>query len=134
MAAAATLGVLIGFGSVRGAALRPLNGIAHTVFGTRAYLMHGFDPAVTLAALVIHVASVVAWGVIFALLAGRLRGARLIAAALLYAAAVALVDRLLVPPTLVPGFNQALTHGEIATIYVILAVSLAAGSRLRAGD
>ncbi|MBX6333233.1 MAG: hypothetical protein IRY91_15415, partial [Gemmatimonadaceae bacterium] len=45
-----------------------------------------------------------------------------------------LVDRLLVPPALIPGFTQSLTRGEIATIYVTLAVSLAAGSRLCAGD
>ncbi|HEX6533549.1 MAG TPA: hypothetical protein VF041_03075 [Gemmatimonadaceae bacterium] len=132
IAAAATLGTLLGFGRVRGAALQPLNAIAHMTFGTRAYLMDGFDPAITLLALLVHIASVLLWAVIFALLAGRLRGWRLVVSALLFGGIAWVTDHALVPDALSPGFEQVLGPVEVGVVYVVLALSLAAGIRLAA--
>jgi hypothetical protein len=129
---AATLGVLIGFGRSRGASLQPLNSIAHSLFGTRALLMQGFDWLVTPAALLLHLAALVAWAVLFALLAGRLRGVPLLAAAGAYALVVWLVNRIALPSGLVTGFVRVLSPWEIGAIYLVLALALAAGLRLGA--
>ena len=55
VAAAATAGVLLGFGIARGAAMRPLNSVAHILIGSRAYYMVGLDWFVTPLALLTHV-------------------------------------------------------------------------------
>lgn len=127
IAAAATLGTLLGFGRARGAMLRPLNAVAHMVYGTRAFLMDELYAPITLTALALHVASVLLWGIVFALVAGRLRGARLVLAALLFSAFAWATDRFLVPSALAPGFDQVLSPLEVATVYLVLALSLAIG-------
>ncbi|HEU4643373.1 MAG TPA: hypothetical protein VFS44_13035 [Gemmatimonadaceae bacterium] len=132
VAAAATLGTLLGFGWVRGAALRPLNSIAHMLFGTRAFVMEGFDFAVTTAALLVHILSILVWAVIFALLAGRLRGWRLLVSAIVFAGIAWITDHYLVPAMLTPGFERLLSPAEVGTLYFVLALSLAAGTRIAA--
>lgn len=134
IAAAATLGTLLGFGRARGATLRPLNAVAHMVYGTRAFLMDELYAPITLTALVLHVASVLLWGIAFALLAGRLRGIRLLIAALLFSGFAWVTDRFLVPAALAPGFEQVLSPLELATVYLVLALSLAAGVRAAARE
>jgi hypothetical protein len=133
IAAAATLGALVGFGQARGAPLKPLNTIAHMVFGTRAYYMTGFDWGVTPVALALHVAALVALAVIFALLAGRLRGARLLLTALVYSGLVFLVNRYVAPPRMMPGIETSLSSPELGVIYLVLALSLALGVRMERG-
>ncbi|HEU4566300.1 MAG TPA: hypothetical protein VFS05_16675 [Gemmatimonadaceae bacterium] len=135
--AAATAGALIGFGVARGAAWRPINTIAHLVIGYRAEITDGFDPLVTLLGLGVHVASLVAWGVLFSLLAARLRGVRLLLAALLFAAGAFALDHLLLPVRLKPGFELVLSWPELVALYAVLALALAAGlatSRGARGD
>jgi hypothetical protein len=129
VAAAATAGVLVGFGVARREPLRMLNAVAHMVIGTRAYYTVGFDALATPLALALHALSVVLWGVLFAALAGRLRGARLAAAAALLAAAAFLIDYHLVPERFRPGFETLLTTGELAALYAALGASLVAGLR-----
>ena len=89
--------------------------------------MDGFDAAVTLMALGVHVLSILVWGVLFAVVAARLRGTRLLVAAALFTAAVFVADYYLVPPHLRPGFEAVLSRGEVAAVYVLLALSLAVG-------
>lgn len=129
---AATLGVLIGFGRSRGAVVQPLNAMAHVIFGTRALLMQGFDWLVTPTALALHLATLIAWGVIFALIAGRFRGLPLLAAAGAFALLVWLVNRVVFPSALAPAFAQLLSPWEIGALYLVLALALAAGVRLGA--
>ena len=130
VAAAATIGVLIGFGIVRGAPLLPLNSIAHTAFGTRAYLMQGFDPVLTSVAVTVHLLSIVLWGIIFALVAARLRGAALLVGSLVLALLAYVVDQRLVSERLKPGFEKALSAPELIVVYFVLALSLAVGLHL----
>jgi hypothetical protein len=127
VAAAATIGVLIGFGIVRGAPLLPLNSIAHTAFGTRAYLIQGFDPVLTSVAVIFHVLSVVLWAIVFALVAARLRGLALLVASLVLALVAYVVDQHLVTERLRPGFEEALSTPELTLVYLVLALSLALG-------
>ena len=129
---AATLGVLVGFGRSRGASLQPLNAIAHVFFGPRALLMQGFDWIVTPAALLLHLAALAAWGVLFALLAGRLRGLRLLVAAIAYVLLLWLVNRAVLPSTLSVGLAQLLSPWELGAFYLVLAIALAVGIRLGA--
>ena len=130
---AATLGVLVGFGRSRGAALQPLNSIAHAFFGTRALLMEGFDWAITPAALLLHLAVLVAFGVIFSLLAAGLRGWRLVGAAIAYALVIWLVNRLMLPTMYASGLAQLLSPWEMVVFHLIMALALALGVRLGVG-
>lgn len=130
VAAASTTGVLIGFGIARGTPLLPLNSVAHMAFGTRAYLTEGFDVAVTSVALLLHFLSIALWGVIFALVAARLRGTTLIAASLLFGLAASLIDYFVAPERLRPGFERALSTPELAVVYVVLALSMPLGLHL----
>ena len=124
MAAAATAGALIALGRVHGAALRPLNSVAHIVTGSRAYYMEGFG-GITVVALIVHTISVIAWGIVFAIGTRRLRGATLYAPALAFAAATWVFDFRVVPDRLKPGFESGLNNAEIGFVYFILGVSLA---------
>ncbi|MEP6690737.1 MAG: hypothetical protein ABJD07_06235 [Gemmatimonadaceae bacterium] len=130
VAAAATGGALIGFGRARGSAFRPLNAIAHAVLGSRAFLFDAFDPLVTTLGVVVHLVSLLLWGLLFAALVQRLRGWALAAAGLLFAWAAYAIDYGLVPERLRPGFETALLPREIGVVYVVLALSLAAGVKL----
>ena len=130
---AATLGVLVGFGRARSAALQPLNSIAHPFFGTRALIMQGFDWAITPLALLLHLVVLVALGVIFAIFAARLRGVRLFGAALAYALVIWLVNRLMLPTVLSAGLAQLLSSWEMAVYYLVMALALALGVRLGIG-
>ncbi|HUO51845.1 MAG TPA: hypothetical protein VMT93_04960 [Gemmatimonadaceae bacterium] len=125
VAAAATAGVLIGLGSAHGAALRPLNSVAHILIGSRAYYMEGADLLVTPLALLTHTASVMLWGVLLALATGRLTGPRLYGAALVFAGLTWIVDFRIVPDRLRPGFESGLSPVEVSLVYIVLAVSLA---------
>jgi hypothetical protein len=130
---AATLGVLVGFGRSRGAALQPINSIAHPFFGTRALLMQGFDWVVTPLALLLHLVVLAVLGVIFAAFAARLRGLRLFGAAVAYALVIWLVNRLMLPTMLSAGLAQLLSPWEMVVYYLVMAVALALGVRLGIG-
>lgn len=129
LAAAATAGVLVGFGMARGAAAAPLNAIAHLAVGERAHFITASDPAVTVLGLVLLLGWLLLAGVLFALLFGWLRGAALWLAAFGFTAALALVDLALVPERFRPGFERALVPAEVVVVYLVLAAALALGAR-----
>jgi len=127
VAAAATLGVLVGFGAAQGAWLQPLNAVAHLVVGSRAFVMDEFDPAVTTIALAIHVVSIVLWATLFTVVADRLRGWWVAVAAAVLAGAAYLVDQRLTPAHLAPGFERTLSTPETIAVYVVFAAALVVG-------
>jgi hypothetical protein len=127
IAGAATAGTLMGFGHARGAALQPLNAVAHMFAGSRAFMTTGFQPAITGGAVLIHFLSTIVWGVLLAYVAAPL-GTRGRALAPFGVSAVAyLVDRFVAPNGLRPGFEELLSSGETTFVYVVLAAALAAG-------
>ncbi|MGI8497774.1 MAG: hypothetical protein ACR2OG_09370 [Gemmatimonadaceae bacterium] len=130
-AAAATLGVLVGFGRARRAGARPVNAIAHTLLGARAFEVPNIDAVVTIFALTLHVASLLAWGVLFALLAGTLKGRRLAAAAAAFVISIAVIDLALLPERLRPGFERVLSRPELILLYAVLAAALGVAMALR---
>lgn len=127
IAAAATAGALVALGRAHGAALRPLNSVAHVVAGSRAYYMEGLHWWITPLAILVHLASIIAWGLVFAFLARALRGGSLYGAALAFAFATWVVDYRIAPDRLRPGFESGLSGLEIAVVYLVLGVSLAWG-------
>jgi hypothetical protein len=124
IAAAATAGALIAFGRAHGAALRPLNSVAHIVTGSRAYYMERFG-GITVVALLVHSASVIVWGIAFSAVSRKVRGAALYALAIAFAAATWIFDYRIVPDRLKPGFESGLSGAEISLVYLVLGVSLA---------
>ncbi|MGQ0712479.1 MAG: hypothetical protein ACT4PJ_01975 [Gemmatimonadaceae bacterium] len=135
VAAAATAGALVGFGWARGNPLQPLNAIAHVLVGSRAFYVQDPHLLITTAAVLVHLVALALSGVAFAWAFGRWRGARLWVAALAFAALVALVDFILLPERLSPGFESVLSRSEVIVVYAIMALALAAGvSRLHVGE
>jgi hypothetical protein len=129
MAAAATAGALVGFGVREGApgasfltAGRLLLGVAPT---------EGGDAQVAAAAVGVlaHAATCVVWGLLFGLVAARLRGLRLIAAALVFAAAVYGI-REYVPALLRVGYGSRAFPPQLVLLHAALALALAAGIRI----
>jgi hypothetical protein len=125
VAAAATAGALVGFGWVRGAPLQPVNTIAHVVLGSRAFYIGEAHPLVTPVGILVHTLSLIVWGMLFSLAAGRQRGTWLWVGAVAFAVVVAVVDFLVLPARLAPGFETVLTRGEIIVIYALMGATIA---------
>src|SRR5687767_2216234 len=92
--AAAVAGALVGLGARGGAPARPFNSLAAPVLGARALTAWDAQPRVTLIAGLTLVAAALVWALLFSLVAGALRGVRLMVVALAFglcaSAAVAL--------------------------------------------
>lgn len=136
IAAAATGGALLGLGRARGATVTLLNDAAHIFIGERARLVESPHLLVTSLAMLVHLGSLLLWGVLFTLAAASLRGWRLALAAIAFAGAMLAADVLLLPESLRPGFETAMTLPELILLYAIVAASLAVGvaaTRRRSG-
>jgi hypothetical protein len=132
VAAAATAGALVGFGWARGAPLQPLNSVAHLLVGSRAFYVTGAQAVVTSAGVLVHVLSTVAWGLLFSLAVTRAPRGWVWAAALVFAAIVAVIDFAVLPPRFAPGFETILTRAEVGAVFGVMAAAMAvAASRLR---
>lgn len=132
-AAAATAGVLIGFGFARGAPWRLINSDAAIVFGNNARLHDDFNTTVTVTGLVVHVLSVLLWGLLFAIATRRVRVLWLALTGMLFASAVYVIDIVLLPGRLAPGFENALSTPELIVVFATLGFSLAAGAAMARG-
>lgn len=134
VAAAATAGALVGFGWVRGMPLQPLNAVGHIVVGSRAFQVTTAHPLVTSAGILVHVISLVAWGIVLSLILRQARGAFTWAIAVAFAAAVAVIDLVVLPTRLSPGFETVLTPREVVVVYAVMGVAMAwVADRLRTG-
>lgn len=123
--AAAVTGVLLGLGRAHGATFRPVNAVAHVVIGSRALFFDRFYPSVTLLGVVILVVAMLVWGVIFALVATRARGGKLVLLAVALTLFIYLMNAGVLPPRLRPGFELMLSTAELAAVYIATALSLA---------
>ena len=130
-AAAATAGAIVGFardGAREAAAPFVTNG--RMLLGVAA----GDSAAVQVAAFVggaaLHVALVVGWALLFALVAGAQRGVRLLAAALLFGAAAWGASERVLPPLLRLGHGVRAFPLQVALLYAVLSLGLALGMRI----
>ena len=126
VAAGAVAGALTGFG-VRGSG-------AASVFAAAGRGALGAGPgasqgAALAAGVVLQLLSPLAWGVVFALLAGRLSGPRLWGAALAFAALL-FVTRERVPLLLQIGHGPAVAPPQLALLHIALALALVLGIRI----
>lgn len=84
---------------------------------------------VTITGIALHVAFTIGWGVLFAVVAARVRGWWLLVAS----AAVALVAWMVASGLLLrqagPGAAEVLGPGQLAGLHLVLAVALAIGMR-----
>lgn len=135
LGAAASAGALVGFGVRRGAPGTLLSAAGERLRGVPAFVApdRAFGASAFLG-LAHHLVAAVAWGLVFAALAGRLRGARLAAVALVVATIAVSVDRVLPAP-----FSLAVGVASVpqrVVLAVVLAAALATGMRLaqRQGD
>lgn len=128
VAAAALMGLLIGFGHRAGTTWRPINAAAHTILGARADGVWDFDLGVTPTGVAVVLVVSVAAGLVVARIASPFRTMQVVLAA----AGVSLAGYLLhlhVAARTAGGLAALLAIGELRALYVTLAVSLAAGMR-----
>jgi hypothetical protein len=130
LAAAATAGALLGFGIRHGTPARPFNAVASLLLGDRADPIWGFHPVVTVVGVIVNVALTLGWGVLFARLAGGLRGPRLAVAAVGIAAAALAVDVLLIGRLLGAHVSEVLAPAQVIALHIVLGVALGVGMRL----
>jgi hypothetical protein len=129
IAAAATGGVVAGFGVRDGSMAEPFAALGRLLLGIAATEGAGRQLAATAAGLFVHAAVATAWGALFALVAARLRGWRLVLAAGSFSAAAAIASTAL-PELLRLGYGARALPPQLALLYTVLALSLVAGMRL----
>ncbi len=130
LAAAATAGALLGFGLQQGTPARPFNAIASFLLGDRAHGIWGFHLVVTVVGVIVLVAVTLGWGVLFARLAGGMRGLRLAGTALVVAAAALIVNVLIATRLRGAYVSDVLAPAQVVALHLVLGVALAAGMRL----
>lgn len=134
LAAAATAGAVLGFGLRAGTPVRGFNAIASLALSDRAEGVWGWDSTVTPAGIMMLVAMMMGWGVLFSLLAIRMRGWRLAALAAAMGLAVWLVTTAIVLRRAAPEVVEVLGTGQVAGLHVVLAVALGVGMRFARSD
>jgi len=130
IAAAATAGAIAGVGPGRDGALAPFRTLGRLALGVTQNASGSAQSAAVVAGLVLHGAVAVAWGVVFVLVAGGLRGVRRLGAAALFALFVYALDAGLLPPLLRLGHGARAFPSQSAFLHLVLAVALAAGTWL----
>ena len=121
VAAAATIGAVIGLGLRHGLALRPMNALGFDLAS---------DPATTMVGLAVVAIAVVVLGVCFTLVAAPLRGVGLLLTATAFAAMGWAVCAYVVPSILTLGSGAVLGTAQRVFVCGMLALALVAGMRL----
>jgi hypothetical protein len=128
VAAAATIGAVIGLGLRHGLALRPF-----TTAGRALLEKLGLSAAPTLTALTglaMVVCAIVVLGVCFTVVAASLRGVRLLGAAVLFGAIGWAVSVFVVPSILALSSGIVLGNAQRVFVFGMLSAALVAGIRL----
>jgi hypothetical protein len=128
LAGAATAGAIVGLGYRHEYATPPFEILGRAVAGTAGTLLASSSLALVVG-LVAHFTLMGLWGVGFALLAGRLRGVRLVAAAVVFSAFVGALSATVAPLALGGGATATLTVPQTVFYLALLAISLSAGTR-----
>jgi hypothetical protein len=135
VAATASGWVMVGRGRRdAGRAAAAVNAPSHWVWGDEAIRRDGVDLRHTGLGTVVHWASSVLWGSVFAALrAARRRptAANAMADAAAVTAVAACVDLRVVPHRFTPGFERRLTGGSLCAVYAAFAAGLAIAERAK---
>jgi hypothetical protein len=128
VAAATTIGAVIGLGLRHGLALRPF-----VTAGGALLEKLGLSTTPALTAIVgiaMVVCAIIVLGVCFTVVAASLRGLRLLGAAIAFGAVAWAVSAFVVPSILALSSGTVLGDAQRVFIFVLLALSLAVGMRL----
>lgn len=128
VAAATTIGAVIGLGLRHGLAMRPFSSTGRGVLEKL-----GVTPAPAtsvIAGIAIVMCAVIVLGVCFTVVAAALRGIRLLVVALVFGAVAWGVTGLVVPSILALSSGAVLGDGQRVFIFVLLALALVVGMRL----
>lgn len=119
-----------------GAAVAPINAVSHIAWGDQAARQERASLTYTATGLALNTAAVTSWAALQELTFGRRFRRPECAAALLEGVAISalayVVDYHVVPARLTPGFEKRLSNRSLLGVYAVLALSLAAGARMRA--
>lgn len=129
VAAAATIGAVIGLGLRHGLALRPFLTAGRALL-ERLGLEAARTGMATLAGVALVVAAIILLGVCFTFVAAPLRGLPLFTTALLFGVIAWVVSAYVVPSILVLSGGTVLGTAQRVFVCALLAVGLAAGMRL----
>jgi hypothetical protein len=130
LVAAATAGVLFGFGVRSGDLFLRFNLTATPLLGRRAFAANGFDVLVTPVGLLVHVGWALLTGLLFSLLLERLRGVPSTVVAIGVAAMVMLLQGTITPWIGGSGPVQPLAIAQRIMVALTIALALAVGMRL----
>lgn len=112
-------------------ALSPINAVSHIVWGDEAFARREPSLKYTYTGLALNSGACISWALVLELLFGRF-ARRSTASALASGAAVSalayVTDFHVVPARLTPGFEKHLSRQSLLVVYIILALSLAAGT------
>lgn len=137
LATVATTAALLLAGDREGSRVAPLNAVSHIAFGDDAYEHEEPSLKHTTAGFTLNALATASWALVHEALFG-LRGRSSIPAALATGAAVSAlayaVDYHAVPERLKPGFEKKVSRPALTGLYVVLALSLAAGALLRENE
>jgi hypothetical protein len=118
-----------------GSAWAPLNAPSHWLFGRRALRQDAPSLRYSATGILTHHLSAIFWALFYEALLQRRRHraasvARRLGDAALVSAGAAVVDLLLVPQRLTPGFEHRLSRRSLAGVYGAFGIGLAVGSLL----
>jgi hypothetical protein len=128
VAAAATIGAVIGLGLRHGLALRPFASTGRALL-TMLGVASSSGTSVVVGIAVVTCAIIVL-GVCFTVVAAALRGVRLLIVGLAFGALAWMVDSFVVPSNLTLASGAVLGSAQRAFIFALLALSLVVGMRL----
>jgi len=134
VAAAITIGAIIGLGLRHGLATRPFMTAGYGVLETLGVRAASRGAAPIAVGLVAVAAAIIVLGVCFTFVAASLRGLRLFLVALLFAASAWAVYVYIVPSVLVLSDGIELGTAQRVFLFTLLALGLAAGMRLARPD
>jgi hypothetical protein len=129
VAAAATIGAVIGLGLRHGLALRPFMSTGHSLMDAFGFDVAS-DPATTMVGLAAVAIAVVVLGICFTLVAAPLRGVGLLLTATAFAALGWAVCAYVVPSVLTLRSGAVLGTAQRVFVCGMLALALVAGMRL----
>jgi hypothetical protein len=129
LAAAATAGVLVGFGLRHGSSLDPFHVYGRAALGAATGRVASRDLAI-LAGFLAHTLWMLLWGVCFSVVATPLRGSRTALAALAYAALLGVLSVSIVPGALGAASLATLSAAQRVFLVLVVAGTLTAGMRL----
>ena len=130
VAAATTIGAVIGLGLRHGLATRPFMTAGYGVLESLGVRAASRGAAPVLVGVAVVAAAIIVLGVCFTFVAASLRGFRLLIVALLFAASAWAVYAYIVPSILVQSGGLELGTAQRVFLFTLLALGLAAGMRL----